>query len=42
MKSKEELEKEKRALEKRLKLISDKLEKLNKPNPIGFRYKAKC
>lgn len=42
MKSKEDLEKVKKALEKRLKAITDKLEKLDKPNPVGFRYKGKC
>jgi len=41
MKSKGDLEKEKRALEKRLKVIADKLEKLQKPAPVGFMYKGK-
>lgn len=39
MKTKEQLEQEKKQLEKKINLIVAKIEKLNKPTPIGFNYK---
>jgi len=37
--TKEQLEKQKIQLEKKIESVVKKLEKLNKPNPIGFSYK---
>ena len=37
-KTKEQLEKERKALESKLKKIDNKLTDLNRPQPIGFRY----
>jgi hypothetical protein len=37
--TKEELEKQKIQLEKKIESIVKKLDEFNKPNPIGFNYK---
>lgn len=41
MKTKDELERERRKLEAKLNKIVSKIKEFDKPNPIGFSYKGK-